>query len=69
MLNENNKILECNHGEKTLKAPFMIYADLESLLEKMHLYQNNHKISYTEKKLNIRLLVTHCLKVARLSQQ
>ena len=34
--NEDNKILKCNHGEKSLKAPFMICADLECLLEKMH---------------------------------
>ena len=32
--NENNKILKCNHGEKSMKAPFIIYSDLESLLEK-----------------------------------
>ena len=34
MPNEDNKTLKYNHGEKTLKAPFMIYADLECLLEK-----------------------------------
>ena len=28
----------------------MIYADLDYLLEKMHSYQNNFEISYTEKK-------------------
>ena len=47
MLNEGNKILKHNHGEKSLKALFMIYADL---LEKMHLCQNNPEKSYTEKK-------------------
>ena len=36
MPNENNKILKYNHGEKSMKAPFIIYADLESLLEKMN---------------------------------
>ena len=41
MPNEDNKILEYNHGEKSLKPPFMIYADLEYLLEKMHSHQNN----------------------------
>ena len=35
MANEDNKILKYNHGEKSRKAPFFIYADLESLLEKM----------------------------------
>ena len=48
MLNEDNEILKYNHGEKSLKAPFMIYADLECLLEKMHSCQNNPEKSYTE---------------------
>ena len=50
MPNEYNKILKYNHGEKSLKAPFMIYADLGCLLEKMHSFQNNLEKSYTEKK-------------------
>ena len=33
---EDNTILKYNHGENSLKAPFMIYADWECLLEKMH---------------------------------
>ena len=36
MPNEDNKILKYNHGEKSMKAPFIIYADLESLVEKMN---------------------------------
>ena len=36
MSNEDNKILKCNYGEKSLKAPFIIYVDLDFLLEKMH---------------------------------
>ena len=47
---EDNKILIYNHREKRLKVPFMIPADLECLLEKMHSCQNNPKKSYTEKK-------------------
>ena len=50
MANEDNKILKCNHGEKLLKVPFMIYADLDCLLEKMRSCQNNPEKSYTEKK-------------------
>ena len=46
MPDEDNKILKYNHGEKSLKAPFVIYADLE----KMHPCQNNFEKSYTEKK-------------------
>ena len=50
MPNKDNKILEYNHGEMSLKIPFTIYADLESLLEKTNSCQNNPKKSYTEKK-------------------
>ena len=32
---EDIKILKYNHGEKSMKIPFIIYADLESLLKKM----------------------------------
>ena len=41
MPNEDNKTLKYNHGEKSMKAPFIIYADLESLLEKMNTCHNN----------------------------
>ena len=37
-------------GEKSLKAPFIICADLECLLKKTQYCQNNPKNSYTEKK-------------------
>ena len=50
MPNDNNKILKFNHWEKSWKALIMIYADFESLLEKMHFFQNNLEKSYTEKK-------------------
>ena len=30
---EDNKILKYNLGEKSMKFPFIIYTDLESLLE------------------------------------
>ena len=50
MPNEGNKTLKYNHGEKSFKVPFIIYADLESLLEKRHSCQNSPKKSYTEKK-------------------
>ena len=32
MPNKDNKILKYNHGEKSMKVPFIIYADLECLL-------------------------------------
>ena len=34
MPNEDNKILKYNHGEKSLQVPFIMYADLECLVEK-----------------------------------
>ena len=50
MSNEDNNILKYNHGEKSLKVPFIIDADIESLLPKMPCCQNNPEKSYTEKK-------------------
>ena len=35
MHGKNNKILKYNQGEKIMKVPFTIYAELESLLEKI----------------------------------
>ena len=68
MPNEDNKLLKYNHEEKSMKAPFIIYADLECLLKKMHSCQNNFQKSYTKKnKLSIRFLVIQCLQVVRLS--
>ena len=29
-----NKILKYNHGEKCMKVPFIIYADMASLMKK-----------------------------------
>ena len=60
---------EIQPQKKSLGVPFIIYADLECLLEKMHSCQNNREKSYTEKKLSIRLAAIHCLKIAHLMQQ
>ena len=49
MLNEDNKILKYNHGEKSMRIPFIIYADLECLLEKMNTCHNNPEKSPTIK--------------------
>ena len=49
MSKEDNKILIYNHGEKSMKVVFIIYADLESLLEKMNTCNNNPKKSSTTK--------------------
>ena len=39
-----------NHGEKSMKHPFIIYADLECLLQKMSICHNNPERSSTTKK-------------------
>ena len=49
MPEEDNKILKYNEGEKSMKARFMIYADLECLLEKMNTCHNNPEKSSTTK--------------------
>ena len=49
MLEKDNKILKYNRGEKSMKAPFIIYADLESLLEKINTCHNNPEKSSTTK--------------------
>ena len=68
IVNEDDKILEYNYGEKSLKVPFVIYADLECLLEKIHSCQNNFEKSYTEKKkVNIRLLIIQYLQLVHLT--
>ena len=41
MPTKDNRTLKYNHGEKSLKAPFTIYADLECLLIKKQFRQNN----------------------------
>ena len=45
----DNNIIKYNHGEKTMKVPFIIYADLECLLEKMNTCINNPNESSTTK--------------------
>ena len=62
---EDNKILKYNHAEKSMKVPFTIYADLESLLEKLNTCHNNPKKLSTTKinkhKPSGYSLFTHCL--------
>ena len=55
--NENNKMLKYNHGEKSMKVPFNIYADLECLPGKMHSCQSNPKKPYTQKNISIHPLL------------
>ena len=47
MPNEDNKTIKYNQGEKSIKSPFIIYADLECLLEKLNTCYNNPEESST----------------------
>ena len=47
MPNKDNKIIKYNQGEKSIKLPFITYADLECLLEKMDTFYNNPEKSST----------------------
>ena len=49
MPKEDNKILKYDHGEKSMKVPFIIYPDLESLREKINTCHNNPKKLSTTK--------------------
>ena len=49
MPKEDNKILKCNHGEKSIMQPFVIYFDFESLLEKIDTYPKDLEKSSTTK--------------------
>ena len=49
MLSEDTKILEFNQYQKSDKAPFIIYANLECLIEKIDGCKNNPENSSTSK--------------------
>ena len=53
MPEEYNKILKYNEGEKSMRFPFIIIANLECLLENMNTYH----------------LVIHCLHIVHLRKQ
>ena len=49
MPTKDNNIIKYNHGEKSMKVPFIMYADLECLLEKMRTCINNpNELSITK---------------------
>ena len=49
MPTKGNNIIKYNHGEKSMKVLFVIYADLECIREKMSTCMNNSNESYTTK--------------------
>ena len=49
MPTKDNNVIKYNHGEKSIKLPFVVYTDLECLLEKMSTSYNNPKELSTTK--------------------
>ena len=70
MPTKDNNSIKQNHGEKSMKLPFAIYADLECLLEKMSTCQNNPNKSSTTKinKHTIGLLIIYSLFIPRIKK-
>ena len=64
MPTKDNNTIKYNHGEKSIKLPFVVYADLECLLEKMNTCYNNPEES-SKTKINKHTpsgysIFTHC---------
>ena len=49
MPTKDNNVIKYNQGEKSIKLPFVVYADLECLLEKMSTCYNNPEESSATK--------------------
>ena len=49
MPTKDNNTIKYNQGEKSIKLPFVVYADLECFLEKMSTCYNNPEKSSTTK--------------------
>ena len=64
MPTKDNNTIKYNQGEKSIKLPFVVYADLECLLEKMSTCSNNPEKSSTTKinkhKPSGYSILTHC---------
>ena len=69
MPTKDNNIIEYNQGEKSIKLPFVVYADLECLLEKMSTCQNNPMNRLLLKLINTYHLVIHCLLIVHSIKQ
>ena len=52
MPTKDNNTMKYNQGEKAIKLPFLVYADLECLLEKISTCQNNPNDTINNKRKN-----------------
>ena len=69
MANENFKMLKYKRGENSLKAPSMIYGDLQSLLKNYTHVEIMLKNLLQIKKICIKLMVIQCLQIVHLTQR
>ena len=69
MPKENKKILEYNSGEKSLKASFTIYADVNVFFQKYTHVKMIYKNLKQKKKLSIYFQVAHVLHAVHLIHQ
>ena len=51
MPNKDNNILKHRPRDKSLKYPFIMYVDLECILQVIYTCQNNQNKSYTKNKV------------------
>ena len=69
MPDEDNRTLKYNHGEKSLKVPFIVYADLDVYYKKhVHIKIILKNLAQREK-LSIYLQVTHGVQFLHLMHQ
>ena len=66
---KGNNTIKYNHREKSLKIPFIIYTDLECLLEKMSTCQNDPNKSSTTKVNKLRHQIIQYLLIVHLMNQ
>ena len=69
MAKKYNTILRYIYGKKSIKVLFIIYVDLKYLLIKIYIFHNNAKKWSMTIKINIPLLIIHCLCTVYLMQQ
>ena len=69
MPTKDNKTIKHNQGEKSIKLPFVVYANLECLLEKIITCQNNPNESSTTEINKHTPSVIHYLRIVHLINQ
>ena len=66
MLSDDTKIIEFNQYQKSDKAPSIIYADPEWVMQKIDGWKNNLNIHLQQKQVYIFLQAFQCMQYLRL---